>query len=308
MGFFSDLFSFLGEAVTETPIVPFIAAAVGAPGAGTILEDLAAEQFFDMGAEVAFDAGLVTAGAEFGPVVDNVIVDQVGSLPEVIIKAALQQELAPEPILALPPPAPRFGEANLIGAAVQEDFWSEQFPDMGSEVAPYQNYVSGLLPGESGGLPDFGMAGILGPVVSGTIRAAGTSLGARLAGLFGGAGAAARILSIPGVRGSVTAGTAIINGVRVSLRTLWPYVRKYGPTAVAAALGIGAAELANLLMNAPQNPRHRRRGISARDISTTARVVKFTNKMQRTIGCVSRPRWRGYSRSRSHGHSVRSYR
>jgi len=102
------------------------------------------------------------------------------------------------------------------------------------------------------------------------------TLGGRLAGMFG--------------RG---AGSAVINGVKFSMSRLWPYVRKYGPTAVAAALGIGVEQLAALLAHAPMTGgTRRRRGISARDIRTTRRVVNFTNHMSKMIGCVHRPHYR----------------
>lgn len=105
------------------------------------------------------------------------------------------------------------------------------------------------------------------------------SLGARLAGMFG--------------RG---AGVASINGVKFAMSSLWPYIRKYGPAAVASALGIGLAELGALAMQAPQHGRKRRRGISAADITRTKRVIRFNRQLSRSLG-TGRSRG-GYGRPR----------
>lgn len=102
---------------------------------------------------------------------------------------------------------------------------------------------------------------------AGAAMAGVMSLGARLAGMFG--------------RG---AGTFVINGVKGSMSRLWPYIRQYGPGAVAAALGITVAQLGALAMNAPQSPRKRRRGISAADIRRTKRVIRFNRQLSRQLG------------------------
>lgn len=80
------------------------------------------------------------------------------------------------------------------------------------------------------------------------------------------------------------AGTAVINGVKFSMASLWPYIRKYGPASVAGALGISIAQLGALAMAAPQGKRRRRRGISARDISTSRRVIAFNKRLSRQLG------------------------
>lgn len=114
--------------------------------------------------------------------------------------------------------------------------------------------------------------------------AAVLTLGARLAGMFG--------------RG---AGSAVINGVKFSMASLWPYIRKYGPAAVATGLGISVAQLGALAMAAPQHKRHRRRGISAADISRAKRVIRFNRRLTRSLG-TGGGRSRGGYRGRSRGH------
>lgn len=85
-------------------------------------------------------------------------------------------------------------------------------------------------------------------------------------------------------RGASAAGAIFrgANGVSVRMAQLWPYVKKYGPFAVATGLGISAQQLATLLENAPRSGggRGRRgRGISARDVKTTRRTLKTIRKL-----------------------------
>lgn len=104
-----------------------------------------------------------------------------------------------------------------------------------------------------------------------------------------GAGAAARGL-----------GKFAINGVTGSVRSLWPAIKRYGPTAVATALGVSVPALLEMAMAADPSMgtrRPRRRGISARDIRTTKRVVGFVSRISHQIGCVRAPR---HFRKRSH--------
>lgn len=122
------------------------------------------------------------------------------------------------------------------------------------------------------------------PAIGGAIVAGAMTLGARLAGMFG--------------RG---AGKAVINGVQFSMTRLWPYIRKYGPGAVAGALGISIAQLGALALAAPQHQKHRRRGISARDISTSRRVIKFNRRLSRQLGTGGGGGRRSYYRGRGRG-------
>lgn len=81
------------------------------------------------------------------------------------------------------------------------------------------------------------------------------------------------------VAGAIFRGT---NGVTVKMGQLWPYVRKYGPMAVATGLGISAGQLANLLEQAPRSGGRigrRGRGISSRDVKTTRRTLKTIKKL-----------------------------
>lgn len=86
------------------------------------------------------------------------------------------------------------------------------------------------------------------------------------------------------------AATFNINGIRGTMPQLWRYTRRYGPAAVAQAMGITVGALGAMLLSAPDAGRsRRRRGISARDIRTTKRVVGFVSKMASQIGCVRAP-------------------
>lgn len=109
-------------------------------------------------------------------------------------------------------------------------------------------------------------AGGFGALAAGA-GAAVLTLGGRLAGMFG--------------RG---AGTAMINGVKFSMSRLWPYINKYGPYAVSAALGITIEQLGALAMNAPRHARKRRRGISGADISRAKRVIRFNRRLSAQLG------------------------
>ena len=184
----------------------------------------------------------------------------------------------------------------------EESVWGgngngEYFPDFPTEGdEPGTSIFNDLGSVISAGLPVLASMGGLGGVVSraagggviGSMAAGAATLGGRLAAMFG--------------RG---AGTFMINGVKGSMSTLWPLVRKYGPTAVATALGISIGALGELLMRAPTTGRKRRRGISASNISTAKRVIRFNRNLSRSLGTN---RGRGRSAYRDHGHSVRSYR
>lgn len=93
--------------------------------------------------------------------------------------------------------------------------------------------------------------------------------------------------------GASAAGKIVMNGVTMSVRSLWPAIRKYGPQAVAAALGVSVATLMEMAMAADPSMgarRRRGRGISARDVRTTRRVVNFVTRISHQIGCVRAPR------------------
>jgi len=70
----------------------------------------------------------------------------------------------------------------------------------------------------------------------------------------------------------------------VRMAQLWPLVRRYGPEAVAAGLGISAGALGTLLsppeaIHGRGGRRGRGRGISARDVKTTRRTLKAIKKL-----------------------------
>lgn len=138
----------------------------------------------------------------------------------------------------------------------------------------------------------------VGPInVGGLISSYGgfpvTQTGAMGGAVMAGAGVALRslwgVLRGAGGRGA----TFVINGVKGRMADLWPAVRKYGPQGVMLALGIGADQLTQLLMQAPQQGgrRKRGRGISAADIRRAKRVIRFNRRLSRELGTN-----RGYAR------------
>jgi len=110
-------------------------------------------------------------------------------------------------------------------------------------------------------------------------------------GLIGNAGRLAR-------RGAGMISTAMGN---VSVVKTWALVKKFGPDLIAGAVGMSAVDLLRVLIDSgvtTRGARGRRRGISARDVRCTKRVVRFVNHMQREIGCVSTPRHHFSKRSK----------
>ena len=157
--------------------------------------------------------------------------------------------------------------------------------DFAGNFTPLATLASFAGSGTAGTPLAMSSAGAMGAMPSVVATGAGVlvSLGSKLAQMFGRA-----------------AGSFTINGVKGSMAMLWPYVRKYGPIAVATALGITVEALGSLLMHAPMHRKHRRRGISARDVRTTRRVVGFVNRISQDIGCVHRPHFTRHRRRRYH--------
>jgi len=121
----------------------------------------------------------------------------------------------------------------------------------------------GFLPVQFGGLG--GLAGRAGAMIGPAARAAGAA-----------AGRVGRIL--------------MRSGKTISTTKAYQLMRTWGPEIAATALGMSIADLIAILADSgAMTRRRRRRGISSRDIRTTSRVVRFVNRMQHQIGCVSRP-------------------
>lgn len=181
------------------------------------------------------------------------------------------------------------------------DAWMTAQPIQG-QLTDYSAMSAAIGPGEVSGLPGGTLGGFAGlardigtayKTVSGwfgggdTIAAPGTGLrGSTLFGIPGlGLGGATPLLA-QGI-GAQTGGIGMIGSLvpalttavgRITATRAWALVRRNGLGAVATALGIGAAELASWLMANPPR-RRRRRGISARDVRTTKRVVGFVCKV-----------------------------
>ena len=75
-------------------------------------------------------------------------------------------------------------------------------------------------------------------------------------------------------------------GARISASRVLALVRDVGLVSAAAALGITAVEVAQVIA---AKPRRRRRGITARDISTTKRVIRTTHRIQHDLSHLASP-------------------
>lgn len=121
----------------------------------------------------------------------------------------------------------------------------------------------------------------------GSLIGGGGGMGITRTGAIGGATIAAGGLALRGLWSVLRSGgakftTFTINGIKGKMTDLWPAVRQYGPTAVAAALGIAGEQLATLLMNAPTHGHKkagRGRGITGRDMKTTKRTLRTIKRM-----------------------------
>ena len=103
-----------------------------------------------------------------------------------------------------------------------------------------------------------------------------------------------------GVRGLISALLARASGAigkRMSARTVRSLINSLGLTAAAAALGLSVEEAAQIFAAAP---RRRRRGITARDISTTKRVIGVTHRIQHELSHLAAPVRRAPRRHHHH--------
>ncbi len=155
--------------------------------------------------------------------------------------------------------------------------------DQATTGGDFPTDVSDPGSGGSGGLDIGGMGGMM-PVglFGGSVASPGRSA---IAGMYGAGRAAGRAF------GSIM----IAGGRSVTVKRAWEVAKKYGPEVAAAAVGMGVADLMAVFASSgviTSSSRRRRRGISARDIRCTKRVVHFVNKMAHDIGCVRRPHFR----------------
>lgn len=107
-------------------------------------------------------------------------------------------------------------------------------------------------------------------------------------------------LAVAGVRGLIAtllgrASAAI--GKRMSARSVVALINSLGLTAAAAALGLSVEEAAQIFAS---KPRRRRRGITARDISTTKRVINVTHRIQHELSHLAAPVRRAPRRHHHH--------
>lgn len=132
-----------------------------------------------------------------------------------------------------------------------------------------------------GGAPVFGATRTALPMIGGILRG-----GASLLGLGAGLGGAALRAGAGVLRTAAGAirGVVLSSGKFLSSSKAAALARRVGIDAAAAALGIGAVELAEMIM-ADQQRRARRssRGISGRDMRTAKRTIKRVERLHREI-------------------------
>ena len=75
-------------------------------------------------------------------------------------------------------------------------------------------------------------------------------------------------------------------GKRMSSKSVRALINSLGLPAAAVALGLSIEEAAQIFAAAP---RRRRRGITARDISTTKRVIGVTHRIQHELSHLAAP-------------------
>lgn len=126
-----------------------------------------------------------------------------------------------------------------------------------------------------------------------------------LGGLTGGLSRAMPAIGRTAMTAGRRAGTIMLAGGRaISTTKAYKLMRQWGPEIAAGALGMSIADLIQIMFaSGAMTRRRRRRGISSRDIRTASRVVRFVNRMQHQIGCVTHRS--GYAR---HGHRVTNVR
>jgi len=296
VGFFSDLFSFVAEAAQELPLGPIITIATGGE-----LGPLDALSVFrevtdgDDSSEIwserpATLRNLLPAAIES---VFSGLGDAASEIAETVFEPKVTFDVGDVFAVEEPPTITSediqmqddwdtMGWDDLY--AVESPQWGADLVLPGAATPPYFPEVTPV---------SFPIA--LPAIIGSAATALAPTLMQRLAQMFGGAGRT--------VAGAVTRGGSFnIGGVKASLKSLWPAVRKYGPGAVAAALGVSAQVLAQMLMDAPRGGARRRRGISARDIRTTKRVVGFTKRLAHDVGIRTGGRGRGYVNRHGHHH------
>ncbi len=165
-----------------------------------------------------------------------------------------------------------------------DEFGDEGFVDTSIGGGTDDSFVSGDTGGGSFGVAQLG--GLLG----GAARSGGSLVG----GMSRSAG------RMVGRVGSIITRS----GQRISTTKAWEIAKRYGPEVAASALGMAVVDFLSIMMDSgAMTRRRRRRGISSRDIRCASRVVRFVNRMQHQLGCVSRGRSFG-----RHSHRVTNVR
>lgn len=201
----------------------------------------------------------------------------------------------------------------------QEDPLSEVFTETWSgDLGGLVNTVSGFLDGGDDG----GGGGVVRPVSTGSPSTGGGGrfMDQQIRGgpgyiNVGGGGVVSRTAVAPIISAGVAnagrwagrimrwgGARAILsgNGLRMTAKEAWQMVNKFGPQVVAGALGWTVPALLAVLFDSGVNKRRRRRrGVSARDIRTTKRVIRFANRLTSELAGVRG----GYRRSKARGAS-----
>lgn len=102
---------------------------------------------------------------------------------------------------------------------------------------------------------------------------------------------------VRGIIGGLLGRASAAIGKRMTRQSVVSLINALGLTAAAAALGLSIEEAAQIFAS---TPKRRRRGITARDIRTTKRVVGFTRRIQHDLGHLAGPIRRSPRRHHHH--------
>lgn len=249
-----------GEILSAAQHRVLIAAGVGRPeSAGVLAEHEAAEQRHRASA-VKVIAAVATLPFVAGalPAFGGLTKLALGAVPKLV--AGKSQTTAPVAAQRRP---------DVFGSDGMIDF--SQVGDLALQIA--NQYLSQQAAPVQTAAPVAAAAGLALPALGGIARA-----------LSGAAGAAVGILRSAGGR---ILGWILPSGQKVTRKAAVALAKSMGLQAAATAMGIGAIELAEAVMQEEGRSR-RRRGISARDLTVTTRTMGRVERMHRRIAKAAR--------------------
>lgn len=191
----------------------------------------------------------------------------------------------PKPAAAAARPGGRMGEEELFGISSNGGFptmadWL-RVGETALQVYANRNNIS---PSATGAAPVQAAFPALGPLLGGAARAAAPVAGMAASLIGGAARAAVGILRSAGGR---ILGWVLPSGQRVSRKAAVALAKNVGLSAAAGAVGASLEEMAEAVMQ-EEGRKHRRRGISGRDLAVTTRTMGRVERMHRKIAKAAR--------------------